>query len=200
MKYLKPFLILFTMSIVASCASGYDMIQPPNQNFVSSTEKNGVTLEYKYNVLDKKYLKKENKYGIKLAAVKITNNSQQEYTFGKDLRMSYANGSQVNLIDNQSAFSRIKQGTPIYLLYLLLTPLTLETSDGDSTSSTPIGLVVGPGLAAGNMIAAGSANKNFRQEMEAYDLQGRVIKQEETVFGIIAIDSRASEALSLVLD
>jgi hypothetical protein len=66
----------------------------------------------------------------------------------------------------------VKQSPASYLWYLLLTPVqfysgSTTTSNGYYTetkpaNSFPIGLIVGPGLAGGNMIAASSANKNFK--------------------------------------
>ncbi|GAB1857814.1 hypothetical protein MHTCC0001_26510 [Flavobacteriaceae bacterium MHTCC 0001] len=181
------------------------MIQPKTINYFSSSETDGVKLEYKYNLLEKRYLKKETKHGIRLAAIKITNNSQKDYVFGKDLNIAYSNGSLINVIESEKVFSKLKQGVPIYLLYLLLTPMNLYTSRTDSngfqqeTSSIPIGLAVGPGLAGGNMIAAGSANKNFKTELLEYNLLGKTIKKGETTYGIIGIDSNSSEALNLSL-
>lgn len=179
------------------------MIHPQSLNYYSSNEKDNVKLEYKYNVLEKKYLKKELKNGIRLAAVKITNNSQKDYIFGKDLQITYSNGNHVNIMESDKVFIRLKQGVPIYALYLLLTPMNFYTTETNSngfqeeTSSTPIGLVVGPGLAAGNMIAAGSANKNFKTELLEYNLLGKTIKAGNTVYGIIGINSSSSEALNL---
>jgi hypothetical protein len=38
-------------------------------------------------------------------------------------------------------------------------------------------LIVGPGLAGGNMIAASSANKNFKNELMQFDLNGKQSKK-----------------------
>jgi hypothetical protein len=38
-------------------------------------------------------------------------------------------------------------------------------------------LIVGSGLAGGNMIAASSANKNFKNELIQFDLNGKTIKR-----------------------
>ena len=90
-------------------------------------------------------------------------------------------------------------------LYLLLTPMRFEvyeTNNGftETTSSTPIGLFVGPAIAGGNMIVAGSANKKFKTELEEYNLVNKTIKSGETKYGIIAINSNSSESLKLKLD
>jgi hypothetical protein len=52
-----------------------------------------------------------------------------------------------------------------YLWHLLSNFIQAQpTSNGYYTETKPyIGLIVGPGLAGGNMIAASSANKNFKK-------------------------------------
>lgn len=204
-KYYSTFFFLAILFLLSSCASGYKTIQPNTLNYLSSSKTGDVKLDYKYNLLSKKYLKKELKKGVRLAAIKITNNSNKDYVFGQDLKLTYSNGNQINLIENNTVYSMLKQGVPIYLLYLLLTPTNLYTTDTtngftETTSSTPIGLVIGPGLAAGNMIAAGSANKKFKNELENYNLTGKTIKKGETKYGIIAINSNSSESIKLKLE
>lgn len=204
-KKVNVIICLSIILIISSCASGYKTIQPNTVNYLSSNEVDNVKLEYKYNLLSKKYLKKEQKKQIKLATIKIKNNSDKDYTFGDNLNVVYSNGNQVDLIENSRVYSMLKQNTPVYLLYLLLTPMRFEvyeTNNGftETTSSTPIGLFVGPAIAGGNMIVAGSANKKFKTELEEYNLVNKTIKSGETKYGIIAINSNSSESLKLKLD
>jgi hypothetical protein len=73
------------------------------------------------------------------------------------------NGNEVNLVETEKLFKTVKQSPASYLWYLLLTPVqfysgSTTTSNGYYTetkpaNSFPIGLIVGPGLAGGNMIA-----------------------------------------------
>jgi hypothetical protein len=91
-------------------------------------------------------------------------------------------------------YSSLKQSPASYLWYLLLTPMNLYTNETQNgfqtqTSSTPIGLVVGPGLAGGNMIAASSANKKFQQNLLDYNINGVTIKKGESISGLIGIRS-----------
>ena len=151
----------------------------------------------------KKYAKKELKKGIKLVAIKITNNSVKDLTFGKDAILTYGDGSEIYIMENERVFSKLKQSPASYLWYLLLTPMNFYTTKTNSngfqenTSSTPIGLVVGPGLAGGNMIAAGSANKKFKTEMLDYNINGTIIKKGETKYGLIGIKSNSFDSLKL---
>ena len=203
MKIIKITLLLTIALTLTTCASGYKMIEPQSINYISSNESDGVKLEYKYDLLDKKYEKKELKKGVKLVAVKITNNSAQDLMFGQDAKLTYENGTEVYVMENEKAFKTLKQSPASYLWYLLLTPVNFYTTETNSngfqqeTSSTPIGLVLGPGLAGGNMIAAGSANKKFKEEILEYNVNGTIIKNGETKYGLIGIKTDSFDALKL---
>lgn len=95
------------------------------------------------------------------------------------------------LLDDKQIYKPIKQNVATYLLYLLLTPVTLNTygtnQDGqtENTSSTPIGLAIGPRITALNTITASSANKKFKTEIETYNLSGKTVKAGESITGLI---------------
>jgi len=205
MKILKLTILFLTMLTLTNCASGYKTIEPASLQFLSTSEADGIKLEYRYNLLDKKYAKKEIKKGVRLVAVKVTNNSTKDITFGKDVVLGFDNGSEAYVFDNNYTTKTLKQGTLSYLFYLLLTPLNLYTYDTSSyggqevTSSTPVGLILGPGLAGGNMIAAGSANKKFETEMTNYNINGAVIKKGETKYGLLGIKADGFDALKLIV-
>jgi hypothetical protein len=203
MRIIKITLLLITIASFTSCASGYKMIEPETINYISTNESGNVKLEYKYDLLHKKYAKKEEKKGVKLVAVKITNNSGKDVMFGRDAKLTYENGTEVYVMENEKAFKTLKQSPASYLWYLLLTPVNLYTTDTNSngfqeeTSSTPIGLILGPGLAGGNMIAASSANKKFKEELLEYNVNGTIIKNGETKYGLIGIEADSFDALKL---
>lgn len=203
MKTFKITLLVALAFTFTNCASGYKMIKPKSINYLSVNETNGLKLEYKYGLLDKKYEKKEEKKDVKLVAVKITNNSGKDVMFGRDIKLAYENGSEVYVLENEKTFTTLKQSTTSYLWYLLLTPMTFNVTKTDgygvpqTTSSTPIGLAVGPGLTAGNMIAAGSANEKFKEELLKYNLNGVTIKNGETKYGLVGIKSDSFDALQL---
>ncbi|HHB52241.1 MAG TPA: hypothetical protein ENK75_04260 [Saprospiraceae bacterium] len=201
MKIIKITLLITVALTLTNCASGYKMIEPKTINYISANESDGVKLEYKYDLLDKKYEKKELKKGVKLVAVKITNNSGKDLMFGRDAKLAYENGTEVYVMENEKAFKTLKQSPASYLWYLLLTPMNFYTAEnGQETSSTPVGLVVGPGLAGGNMIAAGSANKKFKEEMLEYNVNGTIIKSGETKYGLIGIKTDSFDALKLKIE
>ena len=47
------------------------------------------------------------------------------------------------------------------------------------------------------MIAASSANKNFKNELIQFDLNGKTIKQGETVYGLIGSNSNSYDSLKI---
>ncbi|UII75762.1 hypothetical protein LV716_16090 [Flagellimonas sp. HMM57] len=206
MRTIKIILFSIVVSTLTNCASGYKMIEPKSINYISSNETDNVKLEYKYDLLEKKYAKKELKKGVKLVAVKITNNSERDLVFGRDVVLAYENGSEVYIMENEKVFTTIKQSPASYLFYLLLTPVNLYTTETNSngfeetTSSTPIGLILGPALAGGNMIAAGSANTKFKTEMLDYNINGTVIPKNETKYGLIGIKSNSFDSLKLKIE
>jgi hypothetical protein len=201
MRIIKVTFLFIAMALFISCASGYKMIEPEAINYLSTNEFDNVRLEYKYDLLDKKYAKKELKKGVKLVAVKITNNSDKKLILGRDLKLTYQNGADVFVMENDKVFKTLKQSPATYLFYLLLTPLNLYvTNSRGETSSTPIGLILGPGLAGGNMIAASSANKKFKAEMLEYNIYGTAINQGETKYGLIGIKSDSFDSLKLNIE
>lgn len=201
MKKLKAFVLLLTVVLISSCASTYQPIKPDSLHYSSGDKKEGISLKYKYDLLHKKYAKKEMKKGVNVVAIKITNSSEKDVVFGEDFVLSYENGNEIYLLDASDTFTSLKQSTPSYLLYLLLSPLNLyvtkTTNGGTETSSTPIGLVIGPGLAIGNMIAAGSANSKFKTELQDFNLAGVTIKKGETKSGLIGIRSSGYNAIRI---
>lgn len=204
MRFLRITLLSFAFASLTSCASGYDTIAPKTINYASVNVKDGVKLEYKYDLLDKKYEKKEEKRGVKLVAVSLTNNTDRDLMFGRDLTLSYENGDYVPIMEYRKTFESLKQSPLTHLFYLLLTPLNVHITKANSsgyveTNSYPIGLLLGPGIAGGNIIAASTANGKFKKDLMENNLQGTLIKKGETRYGLIGINTDSYDALQPVL-
>tara|TARA_B110000305_G_scaffold199913_1_gene226860 strand:- start:16 stop:315 length:300 start_codon:yes stop_codon:yes gene_type:complete len=92
-----------------SCASGFEMINPYKLVYNSINENQGVTLEFKYNLLSKKYAKKEFKKNISLLAIKISNQSRMNLTLGKSLLLTDSNGKQISIFKNEGISAILSQ-------------------------------------------------------------------------------------------
>lgn len=205
MKILKLTTVLLGLLFLNSCASRYISIQPEQLMYNSINKEGDVSLEYKYDLLHKKYSKKEEKKEVRLVAVKITNNSDRDLVFGEDLRLTYANNNAISLLEREKVFSSLRQKPATHLFYLLLTPLTFSTTTTNSqgfsqtSSSFPAGLILGPTLAGANLFTASGANKKFKNDLLEYDMRGKLIPRGATVYGLVGIRADNYDALKVQL-
>jgi len=136
---------------------------------------------------------------MRLVAIKITNTTGRTIKFGDNARL-YSGDSEIRLWPPDLIHKKIKQTTPLYLLYLLLTPMEFTTSsNGYETNSIPVGYVIGPGLAAGNIAVAATANARLKNELMQFDMLDREIKSGETVYGLVGIPESGFVPLRIVL-
>lgn len=206
-KVLKISLVVSALILLNSCASGYKKINPETIGYVSQSIDKDIVFEYKYDLLKKKYKRKEEKNNLKLVAVKIINNSEDNLVFGRDLKLTLESGSEIPIIDNYTLFKQLKQSPASHLFYLLLAPIQLYS--GSTTTQEgpyyvtrpknvfPIGLIVGPGIAGTNLLIASSANKKLKTDLQQHELMGRLIKKGETVHGIVGLNLPGYEAIKL---
>jgi len=155
-----------------------------------------------YAAIIKKYAKKEQKKGYHVVAVRVTNTTGTAINFSRDAVLYYGDRP-VTPVAASIAAQDMKQGVFIYLLYVLLNfnigGTTTYNGYGQSTTSGGTFLPTGPFIAGGNMLGAGLANKNFRAELEQYDLTNRIIHPGETVFGLISVRETSVAPLRLEL-
>jgi hypothetical protein len=185
--------------MISSCASTYKSLRPTSSYFGNEEEVNGVKFSYKQGILaetrNKKYAKREVSKAVKVVSVKIVNNSNKNLIIGQNAKF-YTGNSELRLIEPGTIHQQLKQGVPIYLLYLLLSPIQLTTGSStinnngtiSSGNTTPIGLIIGPGVTIGNMAVAGSANQNFLRELNEFNLINKTIAPGQTVFGLIGVN------------
>ena len=189
-KLISKALVLTSAILLVGCAATYKPINPPSVNYNSHDLQDGIGLSYKYDILrekgNKKYAKKENKKGIRLIAVKVTNNTDSVINIGRDA-IFYSGQNQIFPIEPMAIKNSLKQFVPGYLPYLLLTFTNLYITNGSTTETYPIGLLLGPGITFGNMAVAGSANTKMLNELNEYDMLNMDIQKDETVYGIIGI-------------
>jgi hypothetical protein len=195
-KKLPNLICIVLICILSSCAATYKWIKPAELKYPALEDS---TFSYQYNVIqragNRKLSKKEAKSHMRVVAVKIFNNTGQPLEYRKNFRI-YSGNNEVSLLSPVVASSGIKQTAGLHLLYLLLTPMTLDV---DNSGSIPIGLVIGPGIALGNMFVASGANKRFREELLNNELENRVIANGESFYGLITINDNGFMPLSMKL-
>ena len=188
-----PFCVASLLALTTGCAGSYTAIQPDRiATYISTPSASPVELAYQFDALrqrggNKKYIKKEAKNGYHVAAVRLTNKSNREINFSRDVEFIYGDRPAVPTPSVVAAHD-LRQGVAIYLLYLLLNPTIGATTDprtGAISGGTTLPL--GPFIAGGNMLGASGANANLRKEFAAYDLTNRTIKPGETVYGIVSM-------------
>jgi len=200
-RYLKSILIFAAIVSISSCASLYNVINPLNQEYFSLDESEGVTLEYKFDVLQKKYAKKEDHQSIRLVAMKVVNNSKKDLTFGNDLKLKLEDGTQIVAQENEEIFKSLKQATVSYLLYFLLSPIEFSGQFANGTRfNARIGSFAGFILATGNILTASIANQQFKKELQKNNLTGKLIKKGETVYGVVGIKTSSKIVLRVKVE
>ena len=194
-RYLYPLICAIMLS---SCAGSFKSINPSTFQYGTQAERSDAELYYKYDVLrergNKKYSRKEFKAGVRIVAVRITNTTGKPLVMGENAKI-YTGSSEVRLWPPDLIFKKIKQKVPFYFLYLLLTPTILETND----DSFPIGLILGPGLTAGNVAVASTSNSRLKKELMDFDLYGKTIQPGETAYGLIGIPESGFLPLKVVV-
>lgn len=205
MKPSQPIAILALLAIMLqSCASNYGFINPKIVSYGSKNTSNEIALEYQYDLLQKKYRKKERKNDVRLVAIKITNLSDRDLVVGQDLKLVYENGTPLRTLETKAFYNETKQMAGMYLLYMLLTPVKLNLSttngNGSNVESIPIGYGLGPGLALGNLFVASSANGRYRKDLKTHQLMGRTIKKGTTEYGLVGIRSSNYDAIKFKIE
>jgi len=193
--------------LLFSCASQYHVLNPPGILFDSLETSDPIQFRFKYDILtyrsNTKLAKKEDKKGIKILGIEITNNSGTDLIFDEDIKVKSGTKT-VRLMDVGNIHDELKQNVPIYLIYLVLTPLrgNINNSDGgpsasEQTLTVPYGYALGPLLAGINMGVAAKSNNKFFEDLEMHNLKNRIIKNGETVQGIIGIKATTNIPLKI---
>ncbi|MFZ4462721.1 MAG: hypothetical protein ACOYN5_02685 [Bacteroidales bacterium] len=201
MKKTILFLLIFAMFILmGGCAAGYKSVNPPALEYNSHDLQDGIGLSYKYDVLremgNRKYSKREYKQGVKVIAIKLTNNTDSTLNINRDIAF-YFGPEQVSPMEPLAIKNSIKQQIPTYLPYIFLTLVRLNIHTESMDESFPIGLLLGPAVTFGNMAVAASANKNLFKELIKYHILDKEIKAGESVYGIIGIHENGYNPLSV---
>jgi len=199
---ISQFLIIISFLVLCGCAATYKNVNPPSINYSSHDLQDGISLSYRYDILrekgNTKYAKKEDNKGVKLIAIKLTNNTDSVINVNKDL-VFYSGSNAVIPMDPLAIKNTIKQVVPGYLPYLLLSFVNLYVTKDNKTETYHIGLVLGPGITIGNMAVASTSNTNMLNELNEYNILYSDIKKGETLFGIIGLRDVGYNPISVKL-
>ena len=187
--FIQSFILIFVL-FMSGCAASYKAINPTQLYYTAHSSRDSIQISYKYNVLqekgDKKFAKKEAHKDIQLIAIKLTNKTGEIINLRKNVDL-YAGDKPIFPMAPVDVKNKIRQIVPAYLPYLLLTFVTVIFDNRYSSVSVPVGIVVGPGVTAGNMAIAATANKRLLHELSDYNILDRDINPGETVYGIIGV-------------
>ena len=208
-KPLTPITAVAGLLSLGSCAASYTPIRPERINTYSvPMQREPVEVGSQIDALKargakKRYAKKEAKDRYHVTALRITNNTELVLTYGRDVILM-SGSTQVTPVAPAIAASDMKQGVFIYLLYLLLNPTVGSRADFNPNTrqtTTTGGTVIplGPFIAAGNILGASLANKNFRRNLEDNDPANRTINPGATIYGIVTLRDVEASSLHLVL-
>jgi hypothetical protein len=200
---MKNALICVTLLLLLTqCASFYHPIDPPTVEYTSiQEEEEDLGFSYQYDVLarrgNRKYSKKEKKHGFSILAVKVTNNTNRELNFARDIDLLIQRGT-VYPAENEYTAHTIRQKIGFFLFYSLL---TYSETDCNSSAGckTTVFIPFGIAIAAASMIIGGSANAKMRKEFNDYSLYTKSIAPGETVYGIVALRDLGYQPLKLRL-
>ncbi len=185
-------IILLAVLFTTGCASTYKAINPRQLYYTAHSSKDSLLISYKYNVLqekgNKKLAKKELRRGVQVIAIKLTNNTDRTINVHDDL-IFYAGDTPIYPMQPVDVKNKVRQSVFSYLPYLLLTFTSVIFSNGNSSVAVPVGIVIGPGITAGNMAVAATANKRFLSELNEYNILDRNIRPGDTDFGIIGVQN-----------
>ena len=100
-----------------SCAASYKPIDPTRIGFTTRETKDGIEINYKYDILrlssNRKYSKSEIRHKIRVVAIKITNHNDFTVNVSKDL-VFYAGDTRIFPLTSEGIKYLIGQNVPAY--------------------------------------------------------------------------------------
>lgn len=197
-------LLFLCIIFLCSCATKYRPVNLSGINFGTKSEKSDVEIYYRYDIMatakNPRQANKELRKDMKIAALKITNNTPAEIVIGENAKF-YADGKELNILPTNILNRHMKQGVVPYIGYLLLSPLkfSYDIDNGARTVQIFGGAVIGTALMAGNIYVAAKANKALKKDLEKNSLYKKNILPGETVYGLIALQKTGYVPLQLKL-
>lgn len=185
------------------CASKYIAIDWQEKSNAMSNTQSEIELRYKEDIVNKsnkKYLKKIVKKDLRIVAVEITNNTDQNIKIDSNA-FFFLGYTSVTLLGPEESVDMVQQERFLYFLYMLLATIWVEVeSTSNATLTANLGVIPGLILTILNFTKASTANKQFISDLEQFDLRKTIIEPGEKVKGIINFQSDKVTGLNLSLD
>jgi len=199
MKYLT----VISLSLLIGCASSYKPLLPSTLNYQNQTPaKEKLEISYLYDIQNqtrnKRYARKENKFGYAAIGLRIKNTTNQTVTLTQENFKINANGVTKKFVSVEDYTKVVRQTSAPYLLHSLWGPWSIshveDPSQGINETTVqfiPVGVAVG----IGNLIVAESANKRHLETLMLNQIYGKSIEPGQTFFGIVIIPTSSYEPL-----
>ncbi len=203
----KIIVLALITSLCISCAGPYRGLTPSLLPFNNSQTSGPLEISYAFEAQkinrNKRYAKKEDKFGMKAIGVRIKNNSNSAVTLTESNLAVYVNNSRAVYIPSDIYASKVKQTEAFYMLHTLWgigyeRTETVSSQGGFITTSTVEERVtINPLIVLGpyNTIRAANANAKHKRILNETSIFNKTMAPGETLFGTILIKSSTYEAL-----
>ena len=200
MKYLFYFTFFCTILAFSNCATNYKTFKVSELSFSATEIKDSVVFSFQDKILNKtrnyKFDRKAKDFGYRVVALKITNLTDTVLRLHENYNF-YLDSSEIVLLHPGIMKKKIGHFAPGFLLYLALTPLKIFLIYTNETRVIPVGFLLGPLVALGNMAKGATASKELEKHLLENDLTFKSILKGETVYGIISFKNKSDKPVSL---
>ena len=205
---MKLLITAFCAFFFAGCATTFKPMRQDASDYDSPRDTSGVEVKYMFNPLGASgntfYAEKARSQGVDVVAVKLTNNTGREIDVKRDLDF-YVGNTLATPQNPAASLASVRQRSGSYAWWLLLmlvngykTEVRCDSYSGcsEDTQFIPIGIILGPVIAFGNMGVAASANGAIIKEIDGKDASRQVLKPGQSYEGYLVFDDIGKAAIT----
>lgn len=198
----------FCALFFVGCATTFKPMRQDAYDYDSPRDTSGIEVKYMFNPLGASgnsfYAQKARGEGVDVVAVKLTNNTDREINVKRDLDF-YVGNTEASPQDPAASLATVRQRTGGYAWWLLLMlvngfkyEVTCDSYNGcrEDTQFIPIGIILGPVIAFGNMGVAASANGAVIKEIDSKDASRQVLKPGQSYEGYLVFENIGKAAIT----
>lgn len=195
---------IICICLLTGCAGPYRTLKPSALNYLNrSSSEQKLEVSYLYDIQgmtrNKRYSKKEKKFGYATIGLEIKNLTNLPLTITKENFRILANGVEKPPILPEDYAKVVRQTSATYLLHTLWGPWSYSyvenPAPGQKSSEFkfyPIGAVIG----IANLFIAENANSTHLKTLQQNSIYDKVIEPGATLYGIAIIPSFTFEPLT----